>query len=97
MYATAKVQPYLWEKLYHQVLNQTDRQQLVELVSQFEQVIVDRWHELADLEEYKNECEDLASACRRLLKVKTEVLGFPSIEVPSGHSENAVAAFEGKK
>jgi hypothetical protein len=82
MYATATVQPYIWEKLYHRVLNQADPKHLVELVSQFEQVIVDRWRELANLDEHQNEREDLTSACRRLLKVKTGVLEFPSIDVP---------------
>lgn len=75
-------QPY-WSFLYGEFVKQNDPAKMRIRLEQLESAIFERQQELDGMPESYSHTERLAieAACRKLLEIKTNVLGFPPIDV----------------
>jgi hypothetical protein len=71
--------PSAWQKLYHAVLVETDRDRLTDLVGALESAIVRRRQELTNCEESDDERAAMVVATREILNIETAKLGWPAI------------------
>ena len=68
-----------WKHLYEQVFRESDTNRLIEFVAQFEEAIFSRGQEINDGAEHRAESEAMKRATKDLLRIQTEVLGWPAV------------------
>jgi CheY-like chemotaxis protein len=68
-----------WRHLYDQMCGESDTNKLTELVAQFEEAIFDRGQEINDDAEHLAEREAMTHATKDLIRIQTEVLGWPDV------------------
>ena len=70
----------LWQKLYQEMLTESDTQKLTELVLAVEQAIFFRAQQLNGTGAGTKERAAMDQAARRMLTIKTEKLGWPGLD-----------------
>lgn len=70
-----------WEAAYQKALAETDLTALTERVHFAEYAICRRWEELENVADPRAELERINQAVLGLLKIKTEKLQYPSMEI----------------
>ena len=70
----------LWLQLYEQAADETDREELTDLINQIEGAMIARVEEIAHSPNHSEERNAIAQASENLLIIKTEKLKWPPIE-----------------
>ena len=70
-----------WQELYAAAAVETDREKLSELVNFVEEALMLRSQELAGTSDHQDERSQMNAAARKLLRIKTEKLGWPKIKL----------------
>ncbi|MFZ0881874.1 MAG: hypothetical protein WAN14_00630 [Candidatus Acidiferrales bacterium] len=71
---------YSWKEPYRQALRESDKEKLTELVHAAEYAIVLRLQELENLTDHHEERAEMERASADLLAIKTNGLGWPSVQ-----------------
>jgi hypothetical protein len=69
---------YSWQQPYLEALNETDEKRLLELVYAAEEAIFRRSLELSGSEDHCEERREIKAACKGLLSIEVNKLGWPS-------------------
>jgi hypothetical protein len=70
-----------WQKLYEAACVESDRGKLTDLVSRVEEALLQRVQELSHSADHSDERNAMAHAAENLLVIKTEKLGWPSVQM----------------
>jgi CheY-like chemotaxis protein len=68
-----------WRHLYEQMCGESDTSRVIELVAQFEEAIFSRGQEIKDGAEHRAEWEAMKRATKGLLRIQTQILGWPAV------------------
>ena len=68
-----------WRHLHKQMCGESDTNGVIELVAQFEEAIFSRGQEIKDGAEHLTEWEAMQRATKNLLRIQTEILGWPTV------------------
>ena len=69
-----------WEKPYRKVIREADRQRLHKLMQEAEGAIFESLQRLSDSPNGAEEREAIRKACDNLLRIRTDILGWPSFD-----------------
>jgi CheY-like chemotaxis protein len=77
---TSPVDPIpTWRHLYEQMCRESDTTRVIEFVAQFEEAIFSRGQEIKDDAEHHAEWEAMKHATKDLLRIQTQILGWPAV------------------
>jgi CheY-like chemotaxis protein len=80
-----------WRHIYEQMCGESDTNRVIELVARFEEAIFSRRQEIKDGAEHRTEWEAMQRATKDLLRIQTEILGWPTFAPESGDRAMLVA------
>jgi len=68
-----------WRHLYEQMCRESDTSRVTEFVAEFEEAIISRRQEIKDEAEHRAEWQAMMHATKDLLRIQTEILGWPAV------------------